>query len=109
MVDGGRDVDEAQFMGTPPAVVYIVSVDTPVFVLREDPVLLKLRDGETPDAVRWPDLAGIEAHAVVDGMVPSVARRLVAVLLEVGAEAVIELDIADDQPYAVATHEGRGR
>ena len=107
MVDGGRDVDVARFMGGLPDVVHVAHADAPLFVLRGDPCLLKLRADDTPDALRWPDLTDVEVRAVTDGMVPAVASRLVAVLLDAGAEAVLEFDIADTEPHCVRVHVGR--
>jgi len=106
MVDGGQPIGESRLMGESLAPTWAAHHEAPPFALPYDPTLLKLREDEHPDAVRWPDLAGIEVHAVTDGMAPAVADRLVAVLLEAGADVVNEFNVVETVPCLARTHAG---
>jgi len=92
--------------GTPVVDVLLAHGDAPDFVLRGDPLLLKLGADDAPDALNWPDLSGLTVRAITDGMLPARATRLIAVLLRAGADSVQEFDVANTEPHLVRTHTG---
>jgi len=108
MIDSGESVRIARLFGELPAIVWVTHYDMPTLALRPEPepVVLALREDQHPDAVRWPDLSGIEVRAVTDGMVPAVAARLVAVLLDAGAGTLHEYSIVETVPCLSHTHAG---